>query len=253
MSIQDRLSEFKILCEEGFSTKEILNKMNITRRTLNNYENKLGIKCKKDYRKANLNENFFDNIDNEFKAYILGFIYADGYIESNERTLTFNINLKDIDVLEKIRKCINSNGNYAKSSTPNCVRLHLSSVKIVKSLKEIGVTRNKTKTIKFPKIKEELYRHFLRGYFDGDGHIGKRQCALVIGSETMFNDFYNFIYEKFGIKLYYQKNNNYYRVQFNRKDKDIIDWLYSDSQIYLDRKYTAYIENWKYYNRKDKK
>ena len=39
---------------------------------------------------------YFKNVDNEYKAYILGFIFADGYIEANERSLTFNINKKDI-------------------------------------------------------------------------------------------------------------------------------------------------------------
>ena len=175
MNYQEKLDKFREMCELEKTIVEICEEMNISRKTLNNYEKKLGVKCKKIKRIPNLNKDFFKTIDNEFKAYILGFIYADGYIESNERTLAFNINEKDIDILYKIKECMNCNNEIRKSSTKKCVRLHLSSIDLVDDLKKLGVTRNKTQKISFPKIDKELLRHFLRGYFDGDGHIGKRQ------------------------------------------------------------------------------
>ena len=50
------------------------------------------------------NENLFKNIDNEFKAYILGFIASDGCLYNNSITIT--IHKKDRDILEKIRNYI---------------------------------------------------------------------------------------------------------------------------------------------------
>ena len=104
MTYQEKLQLFSDLCYENKNTQEIMDIMKITRKTLNNYEKCLGIKCAKNIRMPKLDVNFFENIDNEYKAYILGFIAADGYIESNERTLTFNINKKDIDILYKINR-----------------------------------------------------------------------------------------------------------------------------------------------------
>lgn len=247
---QKRLNTFKTLCESGKTINEICNLMNITSRTLNNYEDVLGIKCKRIIRQPNLNKDFFKVIDNEVKAYILGFIYADGYIESNNRTLSFNINERDIDILHKIKYHIECGNPIRKSSTKNCVRLHLSSVELVNDLIKLGVTRHKTNTISLPNLRDDLLRHFLRGYFDGDGHIGNRQSVLVIGSETMFNDFINVIYEKFNKVLYYQKINNYYRVQLNRRDYDVICWMYNNPTIYLDRKYKSFQDNWMNYKPK---
>lgn len=250
MGINNKLILFKELYEKGMCLTEVAETLNVCKKTITNYEKKLGVKCPRTVRKPNLDDSFFDNIDNEYKAYILGFVCADGYIESNERTLTLNINSKDIDILLKIKKHLKCQNDIRKSSTKNCVRLYMSSVNIVKSLKSLGVTRNKTYKLKMPNIEDRLIRHFLRGYFDGDGHIGTRQCVLVIGSKQMYEDFNNIIMNKFNKKLYCSSCGKYYRVQLNRSDSDVIKWLYDDCNIYLDRKYKAYIDNWSNYKPK---
>ena len=250
MKLDNKLILFKELYESGMNLTEIAKSLNVCKKTITNYEKKLGVKCPRTERKPNLDDSFFNDIDNEYKAYILGFIFADGYIESNERTVTLNINSKDIDILLKIKKHLKCQNDIRKSSTSNCIRLYMSSINLVKSLNSLGVTRNKTYSLKMPSIENDLVRHFLRGYFDGDGHIGKRQCALVIGSKQMYEDFNNIIMNKFKKKLYCSSNDKYYRIQFNRSDFDIIKWLYDDCNIYLDRKYKAYIENWSNYKPK---
>ena len=138
MTYQEKLQLFSDLCYENKNTQEIMDIMKITRKTLNNYEKCLGIKCAKNIRMPKLDVNFFENIDNEYKAYILGFIAADGYIESNERTLTFNINKKDIDILYKIKDAVSCENDIKNSSTKDCVRLYLSSIKLVNDLKKIS-------------------------------------------------------------------------------------------------------------------
>ena len=57
-------------------------------------------------RKYNFDENFFDKIDTEEKAYWLGFIYADGAIF--KRTLSIRLSTKDIHHLEKFKKILNT-------------------------------------------------------------------------------------------------------------------------------------------------
>ena len=54
----------------------------------------------------NFDESFFEDIDNEEKAYILGFISADGSISKNE--LSIRLQIKDIDILYKIKNIMKS-------------------------------------------------------------------------------------------------------------------------------------------------
>ena len=244
MKYKKRIETYLKLCKEGKNRKEISEIMGVTLRTVTNYQKITGVKPVYNPRLPNLNEDYFSVIDTEEKAYILGFIYADGYLESNERSLTFNISQKDIDILLKIKKALECGNEIRESSTENCVRLYLSSVKLVSDLKKLGVSRRKSSVIQFPKMKESLYRHFIRGFFDGDGHIGKRQCALVIGSKNFYEGFSKFIKRTFNKELYKNDMGNYYRIQFNRADHEIIKWMYKDSNIYLDRKYKAYLDHW---------
>ena len=148
MDYQDRLNLFVKLAKEGKSKDEIAEKIGVNRRAILDYEKKTGVKTIKLVRKPNFNQFYFDVIDTEQKAYLLGFIFADAYIDSSDRVLTFNINNKDIDLFEKIKKEIVYKGKYSKSSTKNCIRMYLSSVHLVEKLKEYGVTRNKTHKLK---------------------------------------------------------------------------------------------------------
>ena len=250
MTKSERIKNYIKLCKLNYTSKEIMEELNVSRRTLTSYAKESGVKPKKIIRKANVDENYFEKIDTEDKAYILGFIFADGYIESHERALTFNISKKDIDILYTIKKFTKCGNEIRKSSTKNCIRLYISSKKIVNDLKKLGVTRNKSLSINFPKLDGNLYRHFLRGYFDGDGHIGKRQCVVVIGSKFFLDGFDDLVFKKFNKSVYRSNMGNYYRVQLNRCDVDIIKWIYQDSSVYLNRKYNEYLTHWSNYTPK---
>ncbi|PGW65219.1 hypothetical protein COE18_04070 [Bacillus cereus] len=202
-------------------------------------------------RKNKFNENFFSVIDIEEKAYILGFIMADGCIGSNRRTLDIKIAVKDIDILHKINKATESIAEIKDRENGRYKTMSLCSKKMVADLEKWSVTRKKSATLKFPELKNvEMYRHFLRGIFDGDGHIGKRQCALIVGSSTFFKSFMSFLDEQFSYKPWYSDHTNYFHLQFSRKDSWFIKWLYTDCSIYLDRKYKSFKDNWEAYRTK---
>ena len=60
-------------------------------------------------RANNINYSYFKNIDTEYKAYILGFIFADGSILTNiagnrENTITVSIQKEDSYILTKLLK-----------------------------------------------------------------------------------------------------------------------------------------------------
>lgn len=240
-----RLKEFEKLCNDGLTINEISERLGVTTRTVENYCNTLSLKpARKIKRNKSLDVDYFEKIETEGQAYVLGFISADGYIDVGERSVCIAINKRDIDIIEKIKCELNSNAEFHDVKTPNCVRINFCSRKLVADIKKFGVCRNKSKTIRLPTLSEGLYRHFLRGYFDGNGHVGKRQVVLCTGSELFRNDVADFLSKKFSLPISVKKQGAAYYIVLSRKDLDIVSWIYSDSKIYLNRKYNSYIDNW---------
>lgn len=67
------------LDDPNISVNKLIKKFNLNRSTVFGILKQYKIKCRpKTSRKYNLNQNYFDNIDCEEKAYFLGFIFADG-------------------------------------------------------------------------------------------------------------------------------------------------------------------------------
>lgn len=130
-------------------------------------------------RKYKLNEAYFDFIDNQNKAYILGFLFADGYNSIPKHTVTMSLQEDDKEILEKIRCEIGSEKeleflDYSNKhdfgyTYKNQWRLNMFSKHMCDSLDKLGMHQNKSLILEFPDIDKSLYRHFIRGYFDGDG------------------------------------------------------------------------------------
>lgn len=131
------------------------------------------------YRKYDFNENYFNELKTHEQAYILGFIYADGY--NREDCLELNQLEERKDILEKINKALDS--NYPINTySPGKYRLNFNSKKLCQDLIKLGVVRNKSLVLSFPQfIPDELMSSFILGYFDGDGCIwnGKRKKMWV--------------------------------------------------------------------------
>lgn len=247
----DTIERIKYLVSINKSRKEIAEDIGACIRTVENICNKNNICLKRDFKQPSLNENYFENIITEYQAYILGFLYADGYIDSAEKSAIINIHQKDIDILYKIKQYTNCKNDIHKSSTKNCVRLNLCSKKLVNDLKKFGVVKNKSKKIKLPNLNYNIYKHFFRGYCDGDGYVGKRQVIICTGSKQFYNDFTKYLSEKFKKSISTRKDcTECFYIVLSRKDVDIIKWMYEDSNIYINRKYQSYLENWSSYTEK---
>lgn len=250
-----RLNQYESLCKKGYTKKEILEEMRISKETYFNYMHKTGVRPQNSKggggRLPRIDEHFFDAIDTEEKAYILGFICADGCIDTNNRNITIAISIKDIDILEKIKKTTNCGNDIHIRPKANLAVLNLSSKYLVETLSKYGVTRNKTATLPFPNIPDEMYRHFFRGHCDGDGCVHKRQVTITIGSDDFFDGYVKYLESKFNkIISHAHRQNSYHSVVFSRKDSDIVDWMYKDANIYLERKYESYVQNWLNYAEK---
>lgn len=150
--------------------------LNISRRSLSRVlkESNINTRLKNRYT---LNENYFDDIDTEAKAYILGFIYADGFV-GDEKFNNIVISINDYEILEFIKKELEFTGEIRKTQKGGFINskhgysLNFSSKIVANKLREIGLYPNKSLTMsRMPNIRTELIRHFIRGYFDGDGSI----------------------------------------------------------------------------------
>jgi hypothetical protein len=131
------------------------------------------------WRKHAVDESALDAVDTEGKAYVLGFIAADGYVSGNG--LGFTIHERDIDVLEIVKTVLGST-HPIRPVKRNRVVLDISSKVLARRLVSLGLTPNKTRTVTPPtEIVDNLLPHWLRGYWDGDGWLttGKRASGTV--------------------------------------------------------------------------
>lgn len=149
------------------------------------------------------NENYFNIINTEAKAYFLGLLYSDGTVASDRylgngkiilrNQISIAVKEDDKHILESFLKELNSNykiyniKNQLKSPNwKNQVVVTVTSKQIKNDLIKLGCIPNKTINLSFPTesiVPNEFLNHFIRGYFDGDG-------CIWIGSrkEMTYND-----------------------------------------------------------------
>lgn len=127
-------------------------------------------------KKHPVNSNFF-KIWSPQMAYVLGFIGADGNICHSGRAHTLHIACDDKDIIEKIKLAFKYKGPIHKKVRQNgkiSYSLRICDPIIFRNLEKLGVTERKSLTFTPCKIPIKLVRHFIRGYFDGDGSVCMR-------------------------------------------------------------------------------
>ena len=208
--------------------------------------------------------NFFNIIDTEEKAYWLGFFFADGYISFSEANFKkgqlattycvgIKLNWSDRDHLKKFNKSINGNYKVFKETThpdgfrkqtTEAAKILVYSQQMYNDLNKF-FDRDKTYTAKCPDIPENLMRHFIRGYFDGDGCFTLTEKTFDIdflGASKNFNNGLKNILSENGFNFTTQiKVNKYgtemYYIHINRKEDkyNFLDWIYKYIDFILSR------------------
>lgn len=193
------------------------------------------------------NKQFFNKIDTEEKAYWAGFIAADGNIRKDFLKMRIELNIQDYSHLEKFKKSIEGNNPIKESirSNNHSCYIDVNCKEFCLALNELGITPKKSLNlqIKFELIPKELRNHFIRGYFDGDGSINKyqRKNKSYLEWEISFissKAFLSQILDEIGKERNFYSCGNNFRITFKAKEdiKDIINYLYKDATIYMDRK-----------------
>lgn len=206
-------------------------------------------------RRYKLNEHYFDDIDTEEKAYWLGFMAADGYVaeKPSEHFVGISVSDKDRQHLEKFKIALEADypiKEYVvkQGFKPGVryVRLCIRNEHLYNQLLKHGIVPHKTTELKFPTtIPEQLIRHFVRGYFDGNGSFAKSKGKDYT---FKFNGTYDFLQGLLKVlnsntKILKDTRANNYYVCFGGHYQvlRIGDWLYNESTIYLERKYERYL------------
>lgn len=219
-------------------------------------------------RKYSLNEFYFDDINTPIKAYIMGFLYADGSNHMPKSTISMSLQEEDKDILERIRNEVGSGKpleflDYSNKhdfgyTYKNQYRLLFFSTHMCRVLSEKGMMQNKSLVLEFPEwLDESLYSHFIRGYYDGDGSVHfsekyKNSILTITSTENFCLKIKEYIEKTLQINTYMADASSHngitrvFGISGANQIKTFLDWLYKDADIYLERKYQKYIN--KYYN-----
>jgi intein-encoded DNA endonuclease-like protein len=219
-------------------------------------------------RKYNVNHSFFKEIDSEEKAYWLGFLFADGCVRQTKHgsQVILKLSVKDKGHLSKFKKNIKSEHKivYDKShviskkgtlSTSNNCLIRVNSCEMVNDLIKQGCTPKKTFIIDKPNIEEKYYKHFLRGYYDGDGNFfynekTKTSVITIVCASKEFRTFIVEILSKLPNIGKIHEDDKKYTIKITNIVGIIkfLSYIYDESKIELTRK-KEYYEKYREYRR----
>ncbi len=239
-----KIPEIIKLYELGVSAKVLGFKYHIDKRRVQKWAKERGnLRSLSDsHRVTYFNQHSFDVIDIPAKAYWLGFFYADAY-NADLQKLAKLVELP----IEKVEFGADSEGYET-------CKIALYSKHFCTKMTELGCMRAKSFKIEFPKwLDKNLYSHFVRGMFDGDGSLKVNKNTgewawNLVSTESCCIDLANIFKDELNLNIDYgnisKTGNNTCNLVTNghRKIRILLDWLYKDSDetMRLDRKYEKY-------------
>lgn len=209
------------------------------------------------YQFKKYNDKYFEKIDSKDKAYFLGLLAADGNVSPRLTAVRIALKADDEDILEKFRSYLGDEApelkikfskNHGVFSAPQKV-LCLSKVLLVQDLIRHGVTPNKSKTLKIVCDLKDYKKDFLRGVWDGDGSVSAKRFKVCTASIEFSHQLQNWIETISGIILPVKEEklksgNSLYVISGYKKDAPVIQAIYGNADLALQRKLNAYKTHW---------
>ena len=199
---------------------------------------------------TNGNIDYFDNIDSEEKAYFLGLLLTDGNLHRVKRNteqyiIQISLKLEDIDIIKKFQHALNSTNKvriFERGNRKECM-FGISSKKLAFDLMKWGVTPVKTfKTELNFNIPKNLFHHYVRGIFDGDGTVFISKGRLrfgFYGTHKLVSQVQDWLISQINIsnnKVFDKETVSFVVYQRPKDVKNFYDLIYKDASIYLKRK-----------------
>lgn len=216
--------------------------------------------------KGRLNVDFFKTWFSGM-AYVLGYFAADGPMYKNSgRSKYFNFVSTDYELLKKVKKILQSKHRIVikKKATDRWKTsywLQIGSKEIYNDLLKFGFRPKKDMRLGFPRVPNKYLRHFVRGYFDGDGCItcgwyrrkarGNKKyfcfhAEFTCSSKRFLNDLSDRLSSRFGLgsgSLHHKHRS--WELSYSSKDTlKLFVYMYAGvtSEEYLWRKYNRFQE-----------
>lgn len=252
--------------QRGMKFYQIANELGVDRKVVSYRLKQLGYKAdaryvrqippeklrKYDYSYA---ETLFEVIDTEEKAYWLGVLYADGDVSDRVSTVSLALKESDLEHVKRFRaffhledKKITEKYKRQNGKTFKSYEFAVNSQVIKEQLIRLGCVPQKTFRTSFPSdeiVPAELKHHFMRGYFDGDGHIGTATTAVlsveILGTENFLNGYQKWL----GIRK--NKLHSFATTEIKHSMYGgfaaiyIMDKLYDGATVYLESKHSDYL------------
>jgi len=202
-----------------------------------------------------------EKVANEVEAYILGFLYADGFVTGRKKEKHYvigsTVSINDEQIILDISKYFSNStvkykNNNCQTGNFDTISLQICDVKLADRLIRLGIEPQKTysnNSYVFDNIPDELKHHFIRGYFDGDGTVGiydnKCRFSIVSCNEELLKSIMNFIRISVdtNASILCEKG-KYYRIRLygNPLCKKLESLLYNNATIFLQRKKNVFQE-----------
>lgn len=218
-----------------------------------------GLSCSTAYRRANgptnrlsiENPRYFQRIDSEMKAYLLGYILADGCVLWNEEAGLYALTFTCTDEypLSLIKQGAGlDHPIHRRAGVSEKTNLHfrIGSKQMASDLIAHGAVPRKSMVLRFPTtVPDRLIRHMIRGYMDGDGDVCLyREKGRMVLSCSFYGTpwFVKGAAEHIGRHAGLKSTGSYMQgtlCRFRRSQHQaerMLNYLYADSNYYLDRK-----------------
>lgn len=251
--MREDIQKIMVLRDLKFTDLEISEMLGISKTSVQikmRNQNEIDIKeC--DRRRNEVEDLFFHTIDSEIKAYLLGFIMADGCVFKNR--IEMSVLYEDKYILELLQQYISKKAGITPTKNNKYAHISILSRQISKDLYDLNVTERKSLTLEPPpddRIPGYLYHHMVRGYFDGDGSIWFDDTTNNFKMNIVST---KPVLEKFREKMGWKKNTIRYankgkyitcRMDYsgNRVLNNYLSQIYEDAHFYLERKYDKYLK-----------
>ena len=218
------------------------------------------------FQKIRYNENFFKTWSAEM-AYVLGLIYTDGNLHIRKDKSGYDLGIlsfgqKDIELVEKFLKLMNCDATIRyrerreleSTTAGELYYFCIGNNDIANDLVRLGVTPNKSLDMQFPDIPDDYLRHFVRGFFDGDGSVfldqGKYIRIMLLSGSISFMETLNEKLSSSGLPMrniygdYKQQRNAHYIRYGTKHALKFFNLIYRDVPefMYYSRKHQIFLD-----------
>ena len=199
---------------------------------------------------SDADSDYFSVIDTEAKAYYLGLFLTDGNVckvKRNTEQYLIQISLKadDKEIIEKFKEEIHSSNKvriYQNGKRNECL-FGISSTKMAHDLMDKGIFPQKTFDTELNyNIPQELFRHYIRGIFDGDGTVFVSKDKLrfgFYGTHKLVSQVQDWLNEQIDISMNKVFDKPTVSFVVYQKKNDVLNFynlIYQDANFYLKRK-----------------